>query len=298
MPVVRQRSVLSGMQVKEAMRRQVMRLATGTPMAACIARLLKFKSNAVLADDENGRPAGVVSKTDLIGAYYAGLPVDSPIGGIMTGPPLTCYPDDDLESALDLMRTAGVHRLYVTGAEASAVVGTLAYIDIVALLYRYCRACPRRIPLPGAAAPGSDGAPRLAVGDVMTGAVIAFRPEASLAEVIEGLTAARIGAVLIRREDGPPLGVISKTDLILAYLHAAPLQAPAHRIMRSPVATCRRQDFLWEALRTMLIQDVQRLFVHAGADGGIVGVLSLSDAARIRSGTCRACLASRILSGE
>jgi hypothetical protein len=39
---------------------------------------------------------------------------------------------------------------------------------------------------------------------------------------------------------------------------------------------------------------VHRLFVFKGSPRTLVGVLSLSDVARFRSGTCRACLASRI----
>jgi CBS domain-containing protein len=295
MPVVKKRSVLSGMQVKEAMRRQVVQLPHSAAIAACITRLLKFKNNAVLVTGAEGHPVGVVSKTDLIGAYYAGLPADTPLGDIMTGPPLTCFPDDELESSLDLMQARGVHRLYVTGAEAASLAGTLSYTDIVALLYRYCRACPKRI-VPGAAAPPhTEGPPRLSVKEVMTEGVVAFAPDALLAEVIEGLTAGRIGAVLIRGDGSRPPGVISKTDLILAYLHALPIDAPARSIMRSPVSACDREALLWEALRLMLIKDVQRLFVHADDKDEIIGVLSLSDAARIRSGTCRACIPSRII---
>ena len=295
MPVVKKRSVLSGMQVKEAMRRQVVHLPQSASIAACITRLLKFKNNAVLVTDAKGHPAGVVSKTDIIGAFYAGLPADTPLGDIMTGPPLTCFPDDELESALDLMQARGVHRLYVLGAEATSLAGTLAYTDIVALLYRYCRACPKRI-APGAnALPQAEGPQRLSVKEVMTDGVVAFPQDALLAEVIEGLTAGRIGAVLIRGDGSNPSGVISKTDLIIAYLHALPLDMPARAIKRSPVSVCDRQALLWEALRLMLLKDVQRLFVHAGDREQIIGVLSLSDAARIRSGTCRACMPSRII---
>jgi CBS domain-containing protein len=295
MPVVKKRNVLSGMQVKEAMQRQVVQLPQFVSIAACITRLLKFKNNAVLVTDAMGHPVGVVSKTDLIGAFYAGLPAETPLGDIMTGPLLTCFPDDELESSLDLMQARGVHRLYVTDAEAASLAGTLSYTDIVALLYRYCRACPKRIAHSAAALAPAEGPQRLSVKEVMTNGVVAFPPDALLAEVIEGLTAGRIGAVLIRGDGSNPSGVISKTDLIIAYLRAVPLDAPARTIMRSPVSVCDRQALLWEALRMMLLKDVQRLFVHAGDREQIIGVLSLSDAARIRSGTCRACMPSRII---
>jgi len=294
MPVVQPRSVLSGMLVKEAMRRQVVQLPAGASIAKGINHLLKFKVNALLIMDEGQRPAGVVSKTDLIGAFYAGLPTDTPLGDVMTGPPLICYPDDELESALDRMRSRGVHRLYVTGTEA-ALVGTLSYTDVVALLYRYCRACPKSISRRASSEEPGDEGRRLTVKEVMTSSVVSFPENAALAQVIEGLTAHRFGAVLICSGQGESRGVISKTDLIRAYHHGVSLEAEAGTIMTAPVVAWDQSAFLWEALRQMFLKDVQRLFVHAGDPVRITGVLSLSDAARVRSGSCRACIPSRFM---
>jgi len=44
----------------------------------------------------------------------------------------------------------------------------------------------------------------------------------------------------------------------------------------------------------MIMVDIHRLFVHEGETSNIVGVLSLTDAARVRSGSCYACVSSRI----
>ena len=143
MVFIRQRSILSGMLVQEAMRRRVIRVAPEDSLSVCINRMVKHKVSAVLVSEENGKPAGVVSKTDLTGAYYAELPVETAAADIMAAPPLFCFPDDSLESAMDLMQANSVHRLYVTGAESEQVVGTLAYPDVVGLLYRYCRTCAR-----------------------------------------------------------------------------------------------------------------------------------------------------------
>jgi CBS domain-containing protein len=298
MPVVQPRHVLSGMLVNEAMRRQVVQLPATASIAQGIHHLLKFKVNALLAMDADLRPQGVVSKTDLIGAYYAGLPTATPLGDIMIGPPLTCFADDAIESALDRMRTHGVHRLYVTGAEATTMIGTLSYTDVVALLYRYCRACPksttRKSGRPG---PAEEGR-RLQVREVMSPAVLSFTQDASLAQVIEGLTAHRFGAVLVCDGQGAARGVISKTDLVRAYQHGVGLEAAAGAVMSAPVSTWDQDGFLWEALQHMFLKDVQRLFVHAGEPLRIVGVLSLSDAAQARSGSCRACLPSRVMTPE
>jgi signal-transduction protein with cAMP-binding, CBS, and nucleotidyltransferase domain len=64
--------------------------------------------------------------------------------------------------------------------------------------------------------------------------------------------------------------------------------------MSSPVQAVDGSAPLVSALKTMIFGDVHRLFVYQGSLQNLVGVLSLSDVARFRSGTCRACLVSRI----
>ncbi|MCU0563166.1 MAG: CBS domain-containing protein [Desulfobacterales bacterium] len=297
MPVVEPRHVLSGIQVREAMRRHFLRLPAAASIAAGIARLLKFKANALVAEDDGEAPAGVVSKTDLIGAYYAGLQTATPLATVMNAPPLTCFPDDPLESALDLMGERRVHRLYVVGADPGRFMGVVSYTDVVALLYRYCRACARSTTRTPASA---DGGPpeRLSVKDVMTAAVVSLGADAPLARVVEELSAYRFGAVLITAGDGAPAGVVSKTDLIRAYRQGVPLEADARSVMTAPVAVWDQDAPLYQALQYMFLKDVQRLFVHAGRADRIAGVLSLSDAARIRSGTCKACTLSRFVRDE
>ncbi len=294
MPIVEQRSVLTGLQVKDAMRSNVHRMAADGVIAACIRRMIKYKSNALLVDDPAGRPAGVVSRTDLMGAYYAGLPLETALADILAGVPRFCYPDDGLEDALDLMQQDGIHRLYVHGAVPAEVVGVIGFADIVGLLYRYCRFCAqsrRKAKKPDAALP------RLAVRDVMSPLAAACNPNDPIEMVIEMLSSHRFGAVLLASAPGEPAGVVSKTDLMVAYLHGVPTSAAAESVMTAPVAACSAEALLAEAIQQMLLKDVQRLFITAADAPAVVGVLSLSDAARFRSGTCKACVAGRMLAG-
>jgi CBS domain-containing protein len=294
MPRVEKRSALSGIPVKEAMRRQVIRLPRSAPIDYCINRMVKYKINSVLIEDQNQHPAGVVSKTDLMSAFYAGYPTSMPVENIMVGPPLFCNPDDELESSLDTMQQNGIHRLYVRGAESDDVIGVLAYPDIIGLLYRYCRACDRGF-LIRRRRKEVDRFQRLKVRDVMTDEVTAYHEADGLAQVIEGLTAHRFGAVLIRDEKGHAVGVFSKSDLIVAYKHGVTVDARAAEVMSKPVVSCDSEMDLADAIQLMLLKDVQRLFVRGQDPGQIVGILTLSDAARFRSGTCRACTPSRFM---
>lgn len=295
MPVVNARSILSGMLVQEAMRRHVIQLPKMASLSKCINHLIRFKINMLLVTDEAERPAGVVSKSDIIGAYYGGLPISTVAGDIMNGPILTCFPDDELEASLDLMLANGVHQLYVQGAEPASVMGVLSYPDVVALLYRYCRSCPKSTRRRSGSPQSIEETQRFTVKDVMTLLELTCQEGDSLLHVIEKLMAHRFGAVLVRDPQGGGRGVISKTDLILAYHHGMTMEVEARAVMNAPVALCDHTTFLSEALRQMFLKDVQRLFIHGGDPSQIVGVVSLSDAARIRSGSCRACMPSRFI---
>jgi CBS domain-containing protein len=298
MVFIEQRSILSGMLVQEAMRKRVIWVSRETTLSDCTNRMVKNKVAAVLVTAGDDRPVGVVSKTDLISAFYAGLPVETAAADIMAAPPLFCFPDDSLESAIDQMHARGVHRLYVSGAETDRVIGTLAYPDVVGLLYRYCRACGKSISKVRRGTEDETNGSRLRVGEVMTTSVRACKTDDTLAEVIEELTTHSCGAVLIRNPAGHAAGVISKTDLVIAYKHGEKTGIPAKVVMRRPVLSCDANDFLSLALQQMLLKDVQRLFVYKDDPARIVGILSLSDSARFRSGSCRACTSGRLIVGD
>jgi CBS domain-containing protein len=296
MPVVETPSVLSGITVSQAMRRQVVRLPATAPIGQGIRMMIRYKANAVLLT-ANHIPYGVVSKTDLLGAYYAELPTETPLGDVMGAQPIACFPDDLLEDALEIMAAAGVHRLYVTGASREEVVGAVSYAEIVGLLYRYCRTCERSTAKKRAKLASIDASARLTVKDVMTRKVHACRDSDQLFAVIDTLASLHMGAVLIRDAGHAPVGVISKTDLVIAYRHGLPPQTEARAIMNAPIHSVPAGGLLSAAIQQMLIGGVQRLFVQheASRPDQITGVLALSDAARFRSGSCRACTAGRIL---
>lgn len=286
-------SILTELTVREVMRKQLVHLPQEASLSRCIRHFLKYKVSAVLvggpdAPDESG----VVSKTDVMGAYYAGLPLETRLGDIMSSPPLFCNPADAVESALETMRARGVYRIYVK-EDADGVIGVIAYPDIVGMLYQICYDC-RYSRQRRAKEKKNDATLRLTVSEVMTPDVKAYPRTTSLSEVMEGLSAYRVGAVLIRDDDGRPAGVLSKSDLVMAFLHQVDPAVAVETVMSSPVSTCDEAEYLETAIQRLIFRQVQRLFAHRGTPDTIVGVLSLSDAARIRSGSCQACALSRI----
>jgi CBS domain-containing protein len=291
MVIFDRKKTLTGLLVKEAMRKQVIHLSQSASIDNGISALIKYKINAFLIKDKNGLPTGVVSKTDIMGAYYASLPLETSLDNIMSFSPLFCSPNDTLESALDVMKSKGVYRLYVIGENQKKVVGTLAYPDIVGLLYLYCNDCEHSHFRKKQADPRIR---RYKVKEVMTSFVKACRENDSLLNVMEELSAYRFGAVLVTDKNHQPSGIISKTDLSISYKHGVDSKVEAKNIMSSPVLSCEEDELLEDAIRQMIFADVHRLFVHKNDPQNIVGVFSLSDAARIRSGSCHACLSSRI----
>jgi CBS domain-containing protein len=294
MPLIHEQDVLKGLLVQEAMRRQVISLPQEASLAQAIRAMIKYKVNAVLVTETAGEGVGVVSKTDLMGAYYAGLPIEITVATIMMGPPQFCHWQDSLDAALDTMRSQKIHRLYVTCEAPRKALGVLAYPDIVGLLYRFCNKCEKSILKRGATTSDQVLTDRYKMREVMTPAIYAHSVADSLQTVMEGLAAQRFGATLIRDQEGMPVGVVSKTDLTKAYLHGVSAETAAGAIMTSPVQSCDQEELLVTALKQMIFADVHRIFVFKEEPKNLVGVFSLSDAARIRSGTCRACITSRL----
>jgi predicted transcriptional regulator len=297
MPIIDHKGALKGVMVHEAMRRLVVEIPREASLQSAIRNTIKYKVNALLVVDGNRHGAGVVSKTDLMSAYYAGLPLETPAEAIMVGPPLFCRRDESLDAALDTMRTHKIHRLYVSDETPDRAIGVLAYPDIVGMLYRFCTKCERNLLRPRSDSSKGADIDHYRIREVMTTGVYANKDADSILDVMEGLAANRLGALLVTDEEGLAKGVISKTDLIRAYLHEHPTDSAAKAIMTSPVQACDQEEPVLTALKRMIFSDVHRLFVYKTDPKRVEGVFSLTDAARIRSGTCKACVISRIRIG-
>jgi CBS domain-containing protein len=294
MSIIERKSALSGLRVGEAMRRLICFLSKDATIQHAIRHTIKYKLNAVLIHDHNKEGVGVVSKTNIIGAYYAGLPITAPLDAIMVAPPLLCHVNDCLDSALDLMRSARVQRLFVVGEEPRKVVGVLAYADILGMLYKYCHKCERST-LRQIEAPFSIKlADHFKVCELMNAAFQVHGEHDNLMQVMESMSINRSRTVLIRDEEGLPRGVVTTTDLILAYMHGIPFHAAAQSVMSTPARSCDYDEPLLAAIRRMIYYDLDSLYVHKDGPSNIVGVVTLADVARVRSGSCRACMISRI----
>lgn len=294
MSIIERENALSGLTVRQVMRRLVCCLGRDASIQQAIRHTIKYKVNAVLIRNEKDEAIGVVSKVNILGGYYAGLPITAPLEAIMVAPPLFCRQDDSLDSVLDRMRRARVQRLYVTGEEPRKVIGVLAYADILGMLYKYCHQCNRRTLREVESDCPKKVADHFRVCELMNPAFRIHEEHDSLMQIMETMAANRLRTVLIKGKDGVPRGVVTTTDLTLAYMHGIPASASAASVMSTPARTCDHNELLIEAVRKMIFYDLDSLYVHKDGPANIVGVVTLAEVARVRSGSCRACMISRI----
>ena len=165
-----------------------MKLPPEASLTQCIRHLIKFRVNGLLVSDKEEAITGVVSKTDIMGAFYAGLPIEGPVSDIMSSPPIFCREEESLEQVLSTMRESRVYRLYVHNS-MERVSGVIAYPDIVGLLYTYCRECPQSRWQHSRRSGVSKEVRRFKVREIMTLSVTKFGDDDTLASIMEGLSA-------------------------------------------------------------------------------------------------------------
>jgi CBS domain-containing protein len=111
--------------------------------------------------------------------------------------------------------------------------------------------------------------------------VVTIAPQTHLMMIIDLMIKKHIRRLPVV-EEGRIVGIVYISDLFYTIME------------RFGDNFCLSDDLLETAIKTMIHSDIHRLFVKAKDSETIVGVLSLSDAARHRSGSCHACISSRI----
>ena len=134
-----------------------------------------------------------------------------------------------------------------------------------------------------AASPGArkrrlpSAADRTPLSEVMTGDVLCVRPDVSIEKVAELLAEHGITGVPVVDEGGRAIGVLSKTDLVLARHDR--LGEVAADIMMPIAFTLPENATLSHAAALMAYEGIHRLPVVA-PDGSVVGIVSAMDVVR------------------
>lgn len=113
--------------------------------------------------------------------------------------------------------------------------------------------------------------------------VVGISPAASLAEAARLLTEKRIGAVVVRKDDGPLLGILSERDLVkaMAAYGATALTQTVDRHLTREVVTCNLAHTM-EDLMEMMTRGRFRHVPVLDDDGRLCGVVSIGDVVKNR----------------
>lgn len=113
--------------------------------------------------------------------------------------------------------------------------------------------------------------------------VISVGPGETVLALARLLLEHRIGAVLVREQDGELLGIISERDIIRGMARHGPgtTGLPASQFMTRDLVTIRPETLVTEALSLMTHRRVRHLPV-LDAGGGLIGMVSIGDLVKAR----------------
>ena len=115
------------------------------------------------------------------------------------------------------------------------------------------------------------------VREVMSSPVIECSLDESAQEIAEKMMKYKVGAVIVTSDDGSPLGIITKTDLVEKVIakNARPSDVRSRDIMSTPLHTIDPEAKIEDAVRKMSKLGVSRLAVVY--KNKLAGIVSLKD---------------------
>ncbi len=286
MALILNKGDLRKLSVIEALRKDMVVLSSDAYLHECVSAMIKHKFGAVLIESLAGHDCGIISKTDIIMAYYSSIPLDIVAQEIMVTKIVSCFEYDPLDFAITKMLQEDIKQLVVLDKE-HIQVGILSFSDIVGLIYKVCFECKRNL---FKASNHEQEKEWIRVKDVMSINVKSIDSGSSIAQALEIILGQHISALPVIAPDKRLIGVVSKTDLMLAYRHGVGLDVAVNEIMSVPPIVCDFNTYLTEAIKILILADVDRIFVE-DPDKTVLGVLSFTDAAKFKSGSCKACRA-------
>jgi acetoin utilization protein AcuB len=170
------------------------------------------ESPDALPSDLPGRSAAHGPHADAIALYQHGEREHErrravTAAQLMVAPVLTLGPDATLAEAWDIVRRHGFRHVPIVDA-GGALIGMLSDRDL----------------LRHALEPRTSDAAATRVRQIMATRVLTARPEAGIRQVARILFEERIGAMPIVDEQGTPVGIVTRSDVLRAVLTSGPLE--------------------------------------------------------------------------
>jgi len=107
--------------------------------------------------------------------------------------------------------------------------------------------------------------------------VVSIDGSATLSAASEILSRERIGALLVKRQDEAPAGIISERDIVRGFAEhgSSATDLPVSQFMSQDLVTCSPESSTEEIMGQMLESRIRHLPVLR--DGSLVGLISVSD---------------------
>lgn len=117
---------------------------------------------------------------------------------------------------------------------------------------------------------------RILVREVMNSPVITASQEENIKQISEKMTEARVGSVVITK-DNLPIGIVTDGDIVTKVVSedALPSKVDALKVMSTPVHMIESEKEIIEAARIMRSFKIKRLGVSYKHN--LVGIISISD---------------------
>ncbi len=201
--------------IKHVMQKNVILVSDGAGdhFNQCATRMETFRIGSVVLVDGQGSLIGIVTKTDIARAYAAIYGAKFKVGDYMSKVAVTCRKSDSLQFALDVINRNGVSRLVVTD-ENGAPVGLISTNTFLNHSDYFSKGQTRSrdylLPIGG-----PEG---LAVSDLMAGELLTITAGEDLALAAGLMTKNRIGGIPVVDQEKNLLGVISKSDIVRAFI--------------------------------------------------------------------------------
>jgi CBS domain-containing protein len=233
--------------VRDLMHPGLISCSKDTTLGQVAAMLIQHHVHALIVEDRDRRPLGMVTDFDLLAGEWLSTDKESldtmramTAGELMTAPVDSIEADETVQAAAERMRAGDIHRLLVT--ERGKAVGVISISDVVAGI-------ASRSPVL-----------RGNVADVMSRPILTCREEARASDIARTMTEMRSRSVLVVDASGRPRGVVTKFDLLACCTAAGEQGATAADIMKPPV-TIHPTASLREAADVMIAHHYHRLVV-------------------------------------
>lgn len=239
-----------------------------------------------------GKMIGIVTKSDISNRLaqaeplWRRRPIDQiPIKLIMTETVITIYPEASISQAAILMLENGIHNVPVV--KNGNIVGIVTRTDLMRYVAEHSEKMNTKVP------------------SLMTEDVIFVHRHHTINHVIEEMNKNEIARVIVKGDDGKPVGFISRKSLALniltdnegdlatksikmvrrsspagqkTYRYVKEMPVTAEDIMVSPIISIDVSENISAAAKKMIEEGLTGLPVSDGED--VVGILSRTDIMR------------------